>query len=321
MNNQNSNYPQAAPALPESQPQPDQAHSTPPRVRPNRNFPMYFVQTPEGERLMDSVRYAEYQATLRAAEDAQTEARDRARAAREAELAAGRPPAPSAASSSIELSSESVNSTLAKYNSSLARSSATSHSVPPDSERHSRRCSICSHPDRDAIEGDFVRWGSPIKIAEEYGLADRSSIYRHVHATGLFARRAREVARTMEKYLELVDHHSPSEPGPFDLDAITRAVRVYSHLDHNGRWVEPIRTHCVLTGPIAQNGWSLDESSPAAQREPSEEESGTTFSASLQERPRRIRKKPQPEKTRPSRVPRPEPSNRNIPKLESEPNS
>jgi hypothetical protein len=193
--------------------------------------------------------------------------------------------------------------------------------VPPDFERHSRRCSICPHPDRDAIEGDFVRWRSPIMIAEDYGLEDRSSIYRHVHATGLFARRAREVAHTMEKYLELVDHHSPSEPGPFDLDAITRAVRVYSHLDHDGRWVEPIRTHCVLTGPIAQNGWSLDESSPAAHRELSEEESGTACSASLQERPRLTRKRLQREKKRPSRVLRPEPSNRNIPELEFESNS
>jgi hypothetical protein len=316
MENQNSNYPQAAPVLPESLPQPEASNPDPPRVRPNRNFPMYYVETPQGGIMMDSVRCAEYEASLRAAEDERSRARDQARAVREAELAAGRPTAPSPASSSDELSAESAGSTLARYNSSLARSSTASPSVPPDFERHSRRCSICSHPDRDAIEGDFVRWGSPIKIAEEYALANRSSIYRHVHATGLFARRAREVARTMEKYLELVDHHCPSEPGLFVIDAVTRAVRVYSHLDHDGRWFEPPRTHFVFTGPICPPEPPSQPTGVLHSHEP-----GETLFASPVKHPRLTRKMARQEKTRPSRVPRPEQSNRNIPKLESEPNS
>ena len=265
---------------------------------------------------MDSVRCAEYEASLRAAEEAEIAARD---AAREAELAAGRPPAASAATSSTELSAATVQSTLAHFHSSLARSSTTVSSLPPDMERHSRRCSICSHPDRDAIEGDFVRWRSPIKTAEDYGLADRASIYRHAHATGLFVRRTREVARTMEHYLELVDHYEPGEPAPFDFDSVTRAVRVYSHLDQDGRWVEPIRTHCVLTGPICQNDSSLDESNSPARGELPARESGKTWSASLQARPRIRRKKPRREKARPSRARRPKQSNRNIPNIEFEP--
>lgn len=103
---------------------------------------------------------------------------------------------------------------------------------------------ICAHPDRDAIEGDFVRWRSPIKIAEDYPIANRSSIYRHAHATGLFDRRKQEVARVMEQYLELVDHY-PAE----QFDTVTRAVRGYSHLGDDGRWFEPPRTHFILTSP------------------------------------------------------------------------
>ena len=67
--------------------------------------------------------------------------------------------------------------------------------LPPDFSRHARRCCICSHPDRDAIEGDFIRWHSVELIAREYKIATRKSIYRHAHCTGLFAWRARPRSR------------------------------------------------------------------------------------------------------------------------------
>jgi hypothetical protein len=60
----------------------------------------------------------------------------------------------------------------------------------PAPERHNRKCSVWRHADRAAIDQDFLSWHSPDRIAEEYGIADHSSIYRHAHATGLFRRRA-----------------------------------------------------------------------------------------------------------------------------------
>src|SRR5271155_1693038 len=75
-------------------------------------------------------------------------------------------------------------------------------SPPPDLARHARKCAVCSHPDRDAIEGDFVRWAALEKIAERYKLSDRSTLYRHAHATGLFVRRKQEVGRVLESILE-----------------------------------------------------------------------------------------------------------------------
>jgi hypothetical protein len=122
---------------------------------------------------------------------------------------------------------------------------SSASSVPPDFNRHARRCVICSHPDRDAIEGDFIRWRSPKFIAEDYHIADRSSFYRHAHATGLFARRRREFARVLEDILECVEHSTLEDTA----DVIIRAARVYAHLDENGNWVEPPRTHIILTGP------------------------------------------------------------------------
>jgi hypothetical protein len=127
----------------------------------------------------------------------------------------------------------------------LALSPPSDPSLPPDFNRHARRCTICSHPDRDAIEGDFIRWASPRRLAKDYQIADRVSLYRHAHATGLFARRRREFARVLEDILECVEHTSLEETS----DVIIRAARVYAHLDENGRWFEPPRTHIILTGP------------------------------------------------------------------------
>jgi len=115
----------------------------------------------------------------------------------------------------------------------------------PDLERHARKCCICSHPDRDAIEGEFIRWDCPRRIAKDYQIADRASFYRHAHATGLYARRRREFARVLENILECVEHSTLEETA----DVIIRASRVYARLDENGNWVEPRRTHVILTGP------------------------------------------------------------------------
>ncbi|MGB6393659.1 MAG: hypothetical protein WBF14_14930, partial [Candidatus Acidiferrales bacterium] len=35
--------------------------------------------------------------------------------------------------------------------------------APPS--RHSRKCTVCRHPDRDAIEALFLLWRSPVKLA------------------------------------------------------------------------------------------------------------------------------------------------------------
>ena len=118
-------------------------------------------------------------------------------------------------------------------------------SFPPDFARHSRRCAVCSHPDRDAIEGDFIRWRSPELIAKEYKIPDRSTIYRHVHSTGLYAWRRRELGRVLEGILESAEHIPL-----LSSDIITRAVRIYSRLDEQGSWSDPARINFVLTGPI-----------------------------------------------------------------------
>ena len=166
--------------------------------------------------------------------------------------AAAATPAPSAISSDSSplapiLPTSSVTSSVSRTSSmsSTSSPSSTPSRTPPDFSRHSRRCCICLHPDRDAIEGDFIRWRSPELIAREYKLANRTSIYRHAHCTGLFAWRRRELGRVLEGMLENHEH-IPLEAS----DAIVRAARVYAHLDENGNWFEPPRTNFVFTSPV-----------------------------------------------------------------------
>ena len=99
--------------------------------------------------------------------------------------------------------------------------------------RHRRRCVVCTHRQRDDIEQNFLRWRSPEKLARDYGIADHSSIYRHVHATGLYALRQRTIHAALESILERSDRAHAS-----DIDVV-RAASAYAHIDHSGQWVDP----------------------------------------------------------------------------------
>jgi hypothetical protein len=90
--------------------------------------------------------------------------------------------------------------------------------------RHYRKCTICRHPQRDEIEREFLAWISPAAIAERFALYDRRPIYRHAHATGLFRRRARRIAASLEGALA---HASMVRPTP---QVLVRAVELYALL-------------------------------------------------------------------------------------------
>jgi hypothetical protein len=125
--------------------------------------------------------------------------------------------------------------------------STTSSSRPPDLSRHARRCSICTHPDRDAIDADFIRWANPADLSRHFNVGGRSAIYRHAHATGLFARRKREFCRVLESILETIDSATFASA-----EVLIRAARIYAHLDDEGRWYEPPKTITILHGQIPQ---------------------------------------------------------------------
>jgi hypothetical protein len=113
--------------------------------------------------------------------------------------------------------------------------------VEPESplERHERKCLVCHHPEREAIEEMFVHWHNPFRMACDYDLPLRS-IYRHVHATGLVAARRRNLRCVLEHLLEGATRVRATG------DTIVRAVRAYTCLTDNNTWVEPA-THVIVS--------------------------------------------------------------------------
>jgi hypothetical protein len=77
----------------------------------------------------------------------------------------------------------------------------TSPDPPSSMERHSRKCAICAHPARQAIDQAFLHrsrdrvWADDsaqqnvVQIVTDYNLPSLSSLYRHAHATGLMQTR------------------------------------------------------------------------------------------------------------------------------------
>lgn len=51
-------------------------------------------------------------------------------------------------------------------------------------ERHSRKCVICRHKEREEIDQNYLDWKPIAEIVEGYSIPERS-LYRHVKALGL----------------------------------------------------------------------------------------------------------------------------------------
>ena len=115
----------------------------------------------------------------------------------------------------------------------LRSASRPTPSGRPDLGRHERKCGVCCHPDRDAIEEAFIHWHSPTRIAQDYEISD-DSLYRHAYATGLDAVRSRNLRCALERILEKAQRVIPTA------DSIVRAARAYTRINHAGEWVEPI---------------------------------------------------------------------------------
>jgi hypothetical protein len=107
----------------------------------------------------------------------------------------------------------------------------------PTCDRHGRKCAICAHPYRDEIEELFLHWHRPSEIAADLNLNVRT-IYRHAHATGLYAVRQGNLRSVLDRILEQVNRAKVSG------DCILRAVRAYSCLGGDNRWTEP-PTHLI----------------------------------------------------------------------------
>ncbi|MHB8756095.1 MAG: hypothetical protein ACYC92_14240 [Candidatus Acidiferrales bacterium] len=130
--------------------------------------------------------------------------------------------------------------------------------------RHRRRCAICHHPELEEIEAEFIRWADPHDLVDDYQLPSRSAIYRHAEATGLLARRRRNLRGVSERILECVTNASPSA------SSVLRAMRIFAHITEDGQWIEPPKraivthVHAVADPDVAdpEAGWVPKAGSP-----------------------------------------------------------
>jgi hypothetical protein len=98
--------------------------------------------------------------------------------------------------------------------------------------RHRGHCSICAHPQREEIEREFISWKSPAKIVDEYGLQDRTALYRHAHAVGLFSKRSLNNRAALERIIERGDD------APVTAGAVVQAVALHARINARGELVE-----------------------------------------------------------------------------------
>ncbi len=109
---------------------------------------------------------------------------------------------------------------------------STGDAESSDLNRHERKCLVCNHPERDAIEDEYLHWHHPYSIAVRYELRERN-IYSHAKATGLRDRRAQDRRSVLELILQKAEHAKVTG------ETIIRVLRAYSCLSDDGRWAEP----------------------------------------------------------------------------------
>lgn len=90
--------------------------------------------------------------------------------------------------------------------------------------RHGRKCNICNHPQREAIEEDYLHWRSTASILGDYGIPHHSSLHRHARATGLTHRRVGQLRSALDYILEKAETVKPTA------NSIIRAVQLSAEL-------------------------------------------------------------------------------------------
>jgi hypothetical protein len=105
--------------------------------------------------------------------------------------------------------------------------------------RHSRKCSVCHHKDREFIDDDYLRWISPETIAREYKISHHSVVYRHADATGLRTQRRAALRATLEHFIEQAENVRVTA------HSLVSAVRLYAQINDQGQWTPPPRRHII----------------------------------------------------------------------------
>jgi len=115
-----------------------------------------------------------------------------------------------------------------------------------DLSHHRRRCSVCHHPDREALEEAFLQWRNVRYIDREFkpegGI---TAIYRHARALNLFKQRNLTLRSSLEFVIEQSERIVPSAEG------LVKAIRAYTRINDSGEWIDTPTSHIVQVVPFA----------------------------------------------------------------------
>jgi hypothetical protein len=110
---------------------------------------------------------------------------------------------------------------------------------------HERRCSICHHPDREAIEEAFLQWRRVKNIDFDFKPEGGvTAIYRHARALKLFKQRNLGLRSALEFVIERAENVVPSAEG------LVKAIRAYTRINEQGEWIDSPTTHIVKVMPM-----------------------------------------------------------------------
>jgi len=146
-----------------------------------------------------------------------------------------------------------------------------------DVMRHRRLCTICHHPEREAIEEAFLQWRNVRLIAGEFNASGGpSAIYRHARALNLFKKRNLNLRSALELMIEHSERSSPSA------EAIIKAIRAHTRMNDLGEWIDTPTTHIVKVIPMARDGRDLENPAAALTLDVRKDRSNIIYPASGQ---------------------------------------
>jgi len=146
-----------------------------------------------------------------------------------------------------------------------------------DVMRHRRLCTICHHPEREAIEEAFLQWRTVRLIAREFDASGgATSIYRHARALNLFQKRNLNLRSALELMIEESERSSPSA------EAIIKAIRAHTRMNDLGQWIDTPTTHIVKVVHMARDGRDLENPAAALTLDVRKDRSNIIYPASGQ---------------------------------------
>jgi hypothetical protein len=146
-----------------------------------------------------------------------------------------------------------------------------------DVMRHRRLCTICHHPEREAIEEAFLQWRNVRLIAREFDASGgATSIYRHARALNLFQKRNLNLRSALELMIEDSERSSPSA------EAIIKAIRAHTRMNDLGQWIDTPTTHIVKVVHMARDGRDLENPAAALTLDVRKDRSNIIYPASGQ---------------------------------------